>query len=67
MLGQLSGISGECQAVETGKRIDEGHILVGTPQAVVNSLLKKSRREVKFNRLKVLAMDEADALFLDEV
>ncbi len=31
MLGQLSGISSECQSKDTGKRIDEGHILVGTP------------------------------------
>jgi len=67
MLGQLSGISSECQSLESGKRIDEGHILVATPQALVNSLLKKSRRVVNFSRLQMVAMDEADALFLDEV
>ena len=67
MMGQLSGISQECQSVETGKRIDEGHILVATPQGLFNSVNKKSKRVVNLENLKMIAMDEADALFLDEV
>ena len=67
MLGQLSGISSECQAKDSGKRIDEGHILVGTPQSFINALVRKAKRVVSFELLSVLAMDEADALFLDEV
>lgn len=56
-----------CQSEASGKRIDEGHILVGTPQAFINSLLKKAKRTLSFENLKLMAMDEADALFLDEV
>jgi len=40
MLGLLSGISNECQQVNEGKKMNEGHIIVATPQAIVNSLMK---------------------------
>lgn len=68
MLGQLSGISQECQQESQGKRIDEGHILIGTPQAFFNSLTKKNnKRSLLFTNLKLVCIDEADALFMEEV
>jgi len=41
--------------------------MVGTPAAFINSLInKKTSNPINFTQLKMIAVDEADQIFIDE-